>query len=147
MVGSSFAERLRTSTDSERDRYRELLRIGIQRNTQVTLNDCRHLVSQAYCSALPVAYSRHSETLWADFAALVLEASYEATFCAAILNARASGNNTLFLTLLGGGAFGNEVSWIIRAIERAVERYRDYAIDVAIVSYGRSKSCLQQLLT
>ena len=38
---------------------RQLLRIGIQWNTQVTLNDAKHTVSQAYCSALPVAYSHH----------------------------------------------------------------------------------------
>lgn len=141
-----ISNRLQTSTDSERDQLRERLRIGIQRNTQVTLNECRHLISQAYCSALPVAYSHHSETLWAEFATLILEASYEATFCAAILNAQTSGNNTLFLTLLGGGAFGNQTAWIIHAIERALKRYQDYPLDVAIVSYGASKPYVQQLI-
>ena len=56
-----------------------MLRIGIQWNTQVTLNDSKHLVTQAYCSALPVAYSHHPSTLWAEFARLVLEAAYEVT--------------------------------------------------------------------
>ena len=141
-----ISDRLRASTDSEIDKLRELLRIGIQWNTQVTLHDSRHMVSQAYCSALPVSYSHHCSTLWADFAALVLEASYEATFCTALLNSRRNRNNTLFLTLLGGGAFGNETDWIIRAIKRAVELYKDYALDVAIVSYGSSKQCVQQLV-
>ena len=138
---------LRASTDSERDGLRELLRIGIQWNTQVTINDCQHVVSQAYCSAMPVAYSHHSSSLWMDFASLVLEASYEATFCAAIVNSRNTGNNTLFLTLLGGGAFGNDTDWIIRGIQRAVELYGDSGLDVAIVSYGSPKQCVQELIT
>jgi len=141
-----ISDRLRASSDRERDKLRELLRVGIQWNTQVTLNDSRHRVSQVYCSALPVAYSHHSSTLWADFAALILEASYEATFCAAILNSRRNGNNKLFLTLLGGGAFGNETDWIIHGIERAAGLYKDHSLDVAIVSYGSSHPCVQELV-
>jgi len=141
-----ISNRLRESTVRDRDKLRELLRIGIQWNTQVTLNGSRHRVSQAYCSALPVAYSRYSSALWAELATLILEASYEATFCAAILNARRSGNNTLFLTLLGGGAFGNETDWIIQGIKRAVELYKGFSLDVAIVSYGSSQPVVQQLV-
>jgi hypothetical protein len=47
------------------------------------------------------------------------------------------GNNRLFLTLLGGGAFGNEPGWIVGAIQRALTLYKDVELDVAIVSYGR----------
>ena len=138
---------LRAMTDSERDDLRKLLRIGIQWDTQVTIDDHRHVVSQVYCSAMPVAYSHYTSSLWADFASLILEAAYEATFCAAILNSINTGNNTLFLTLLGGGAFGNDTDWIIRGIQRAVELYSDYRLDVAIVSYGSSKQCIQELIT
>jgi hypothetical protein len=142
-----ISERLQAANEAERDALRQLLRIGIQWDTQVTLNKAVHTVSQAYCSALPVAYSPHAPSLWADFAKLMLEASYEATFCAAILNAGRTGNNTLFLTLLGGGAFGNEADWIIQAIQRAVDLYKVCGLDVAIVSYGSSKPCLQPLMT
>src|SRR5262245_26960356 len=41
-----IAHRLQASSESELDRLRQLLRIGIQWNTQVTLNDSRHTVSQ-----------------------------------------------------------------------------------------------------
>ncbi len=45
------------------------------------------------------------------FARLILwEVAYEATICTAILNAMSHGRNRLFLTLLGGGAFGNETA-------------------------------------
>lgn len=131
--------------ESERDRVRQSLRIGLQWGTQVTLADAAHLVSHAYCSALPVAYTEHPRELWARFATLILEASYEATICAAILNASNTKNPTLFLTLLGGGAFGNEVDWIVEAIRRALHGYRDSGLDVSIVSYGRSNPRVQQL--
>ena len=58
-----------------------------------------------------------------------------------------SGNGRAYLTLLGGGAFGNEADWILEAIERAVTTYRDFDLDVAIVSYGGSKSLVQQLVS
>lgn len=60
--------------------------VGIQWNTQVTLQGCAHLVSQVYCSALPVAYASHPPELWESFARLVLEAAYEATLCAAVVS-------------------------------------------------------------
>lgn len=141
-----ISKRLRETSESELDRLRQLLRIGIQWNTQVTLNDCKHLVSQAYCSALPVAYSNHSTNLWSEFARLVLEAAYEATICAAILNSTRTGNNKLFLTLLGGGAFGNETEWITDAIQRALKLYKHADLDVAIVSYGSSRQSIRQLV-
>lgn len=141
-----ISNRLRAASESELDELRRLLRIGIQWNTQVTLNDSEHRVSQAYCSALPVAYSQHPPSLWAKFARLVLEASYEATICAAILNSVRNGNNRLFLTLLGSGAFGNETDWIIGAIKRALNLYKHADLDVAIVSYGSSKHYIRQLV-
>ena len=75
-----------------------------------------------------------------------LEASYEATVCAATLNATRTKNNTLFLTLLGGGAFGNDEVWITDAMRHALSQHGDSALDVAIVSYGRSQPCVQELV-
>ena len=69
-------------------------------------------------------------------AKLVLEAAYEATICIAILNVDRNRNNRLFLTRLGGGAFGNNPDWITNAISRSLELYSDSGLDVAIVSYG-----------
>ncbi|PHR95538.1 MAG: hypothetical protein COA78_29925 [Blastopirellula sp.] len=143
---TEITNRLRESSESERDELRKLLRIGIQWDTQVTLAGSNHLVSQAYCSALPVAYSRQSSSHWAEFARLILEASYEATICTAILNSKKTGNNQVFLTLLGGGAFGNETDWITSSIQRALHLYRDTDLDVAIVSYGASSLAVQELV-
>ncbi len=140
------ANRLKSASESGIDELRRLLRIGIQWNTEVTIADSRHTVSQAYCSALPVAYSRHSSELWSEFAQLILEASYEATFCAGISNYLQNGNNTLYLTLIGGGAFGNKIEWITNAIHRSLNLYKHVGLDVAIVSYGDSNENIQELI-
>jgi len=144
---NEITDRWQAAGESERDRLRQALRIGIQWNTQVTLNDSKHMVSQAYCSALPVSYCRHPSSLWADFARLILESSYEATICAAILNSTRTGNRQVFLTLVGGGAFGNESDWITGGIQRALDLYRHASLDVAIVSYETSSQSIQSLLT
>ena len=133
-----IAERLAAADESERDALRQRLRIGLQWHTDVTLPAAGHSVSQAYCSALPVAYSRQPAELWEPFARLVLESTYDATFCAARLNQAETGNDQLFLTLIGGGVFGSHFQWISDAVERAVDIHRDSGLDVRIVSYGRS---------
>ena len=93
-----------------------------------------------------MAYSQHSPELWADFARLILEAAYEATLGAAVLNAASNGSNRVFLTLLGGGAFGNKPTWIIGAISRALALYKNVDLDVAIVSYGKSNPQVNELI-
>ena len=74
------------------------LAVGIQWDTQVTIAPRRQIVSQIYCSALPVAYSTASATAWEAFGRLVLRATYEATFWAALRNRNRGGSNKLFLT-------------------------------------------------
>ena len=128
--------KLESMDEAALDTVRQALQIGLHWDTQVTLGDASHTVSQAYCSAMPVAYTPHTKELWAPLAKLVLEAAYEATICAAILNGDRNRNNRLFLTRLGGGAFGNNPDWITNAISRSLELYSDSGLDVAIVSYG-----------
>jgi hypothetical protein len=143
---TEIVQRLHAASERERDDLRQRLRIGLQWQTQVTLGGATHLVSQAYCSALPVAYTPQAPQLWAPFAQLVLDAAYEATLCAAVVNARTHGNNTVFLTLLGGGVFGNDTARILGAIQRALHFYRQAALDVAIVSYGASQPAVHHLV-
>jgi hypothetical protein len=128
------------------DQLRRLLRIGLQWDTQVTLGHCSHVVTQAYCSALPVAYSGLESRLWEPFARLVLEAAYEATLLAAILNRHASGCRRLYLTQLGGGAFGNASAWILESLQRALVLHRETDLEVAIVSYGTSNPRVAELV-
>lgn len=141
-----ITKHLRMATDEERDALRALLRIGLQWQTQVTLQGCDHLLSQAYCSALPVAYTEHPPELWEPFARPVLEAAYEAMLCAALWNRFRHGQNRAFLTLLGGGVFGNENDWIMQSLLRALLIYRHWDLDIAIVSHRRSNPDVLHLL-
>lgn len=139
-------EKLKAMSSAQLDEIRDAIQIGLQRETEVTLEEAGHLVSQVYCSALPVAYTTHSRGLWEAFARLVLEGAYEATLYAGAINAARTGNQTVYLTLLGGGAFGNKKDWIIDAIDRACSNYSDVPLDVAIVSYRQSDSDIRQLM-
>ncbi len=120
------------------DALRALLRVGLHWDVQVTDGDGpdQPRVSQAFCSALPVAYSRVPPPLWAPFARLVLDAAYEATLCAARLNADRGGSRRVLLTRLGGGAFGNDDAWIDAALRRALRLFGDVDLEVVLVSHG-----------
>jgi hypothetical protein len=65
---------------------------------------------------------------------VVLEAAYEATLAAGLINARRGRSNLVLLTRLGGGAFGNDPVWIDAAMERAFRLATDMDLDVRIVS-------------
>ena len=94
------------------------------------------MVSQAFCSALPVAYSNERSAAWEPLAKLVLEGAYEATMWAAVLNAGRGASSIVYLTFLGGGAFGNDEDWIHHAIRRALGLVSECDLDVRLVSYG-----------
>lgn len=123
------------------------LQVGVQWESEVTISDNDNYITQVYCSALPVAYSWIDKYLWESFARLILEATYEATLILGLKNYLKSGNNRVYLTLIGGGAFGNEVRWIFSAIRKAVLKYKTFPLDVRIVSYGRPNPELQKFLT
>lgn len=141
-----ISAKLKRCSDAEIEELGGELQIGLQWQADVTLAGSRHKVSQAYCSALPVAYGRQSDEQWTDLAKLILDAAYEATLCAAVVNASQTGVNTVFLTLLGGGVFGNRDSWITDAIEHAFQRHRHHGLDVRIVSFRQSNPCVAQLV-
>ena len=139
-------QQLQAASNSELETLRACLRVGIQWDTQVTLQGAQHTLTQVYCSALPVAYTPHPAAHWSEFAQLILTASYEACLCAAVLNYHNTGNNKVFLTLIGGGVFGNQPEWIMQAMLRALNLYRHAGLDVAVVSYGQSNQHVQTVL-
>ncbi len=73
---------------------------------------------------------------WRPFAELVLEAAYEATLWAAVLNAQRGASSIVLLTRLGGGAFGNDDTWINATMLRALTKVEDFDLDVRLVSFG-----------
>ena len=146
-----MAAHLAQASEAERDTLRELLRIGLHEDVLVTVPGAAQgqTLTQAYCSALPVSYNRTGTLrhLWEPLARLVLEAAYEATLHAALLNAARTHNPRVYLTFLGGGAFGNDRAWILDAIRRALACMRGVALEVNLVSYQRPSPDVADMLT
>jgi hypothetical protein len=143
----AIAEHLGTLDLQSLDTLRGKLCIGIHHDVEVTdaTGEKRPLVSQAFCSALPVAYTGVPPSHWEAFASLILQAAYEATMLAAVLNAQRGASNVVLLTLLGGGAFGNRDDWILAAMSRAFEMNREVDLQVRLVSYGKPSREIVQM--
>jgi len=141
------------------DTARAAIRVGIHNDVQVTssnwtrfkVTDPEQTVTQVFGSACAVSYNYGTDKLcWKEFACIVLEASYEATLWAAVMAAARhcgdEGSRKVFLTCLGGGVFGNSMHWIVEAIRRACSRFKDYNLDVRIVSFALPiPTCLLEL--
>lgn len=139
-------KKLHALSDAEYEALKGKLNVGIQWNTEVTISKDKQSVSQIYCSALPVAYSSVDGIYWEKFSRLILEATYEATFLAALKNFEENDSNIVYLTLVGGGAFGNAEHWIIESLQKVISQFRNTPLDVRIVSYGQSNPSLKSLI-
>lgn len=135
--------------DFDRDELLRAVRIGVQSQVGVTFAsrwtpppEPTH-VSQAFCSAISCAYDSTPLSAWQPLATLVLDAAYEATLWAAIVDAaEGRGSGKVWLTSLGGGAFGNPREWIAAAISRALAVARGFDLDVRIAHYKRIDATL-----
>jgi len=97
---------------------------------------------------LGVGCTRFGEHWERDHEDLLVEAAYEATLHAALLNASRGmghGSHRVYLTLLGGGVFGNRREWILAAIRRALDLMRGQDLEVWLVSYGSVPDDLKAL--
>jgi len=142
-----------------REEIKKSLRIGVQSDTEVTCSSFgmrpyegdpgQQLVTQAYCSAVSVSYSRCSGNNWELFARLVLDSLYEATLYAAVRNlARHEdepGARRVFLTAVGGGVFGNDMRWVYDAMRQAFKKFERVGLEIYLVSYGGSTPEFRQL--
>ncbi len=139
LLGAASEERV--------DRLRGSLAVAWQRDAEVTdLPPAQGQgVSQVFCSALPVSYTRIAPPAWEPFARLVLEAAYEATLLAAALQRASGGSNIVLLTRLGGGAFGNADAWIDDAIRHALSRVAFAGLDLRCVSRGAVHASFERL--
>lgn len=143
---ATIGARLDAATPAQRDEWRDLLRIGLHWDVEVTDAAPPYVtVSQALCSALPVGYSSVPADAWKPFATLILEGTYEATLWAAVANAQRGRSNVVFLTRVGGGAFGNESAWIDHALRRALDNVVDVDLDVRLVDYGTISAASSRL--
>lgn len=137
---------LKAMGEQEIEDLRSALRVGVQWDTEVTLNDKQDKVHQIYASSIPLSYIPINPKDAERFGQILMDASYEMAFCIALKNYIRTGNNKLFLTKLGSGAFGNPPHWAIAAISKAAEKFKDFPLEVSIVSYGESDMLVRTLV-
>lgn len=142
----NISEQIRSKSENDYEYLKGKLRIGVQWDSEVTISKNRNLITQVYCSALPISYSDIETELWSDFAKMVIEATYEATFYVALKNYEKTKNNKVFLTLIGGGAFGNKYDWIFDAIGKSIKKFSKTPLDIKIVSYGNSNHSITEFV-
>ena len=76
--------------------------------------------------------------IWEPIATAILEGAYEGTLLAGVILSRhRKCRIKIYLTLLGNGAFGNPTLWVYRAIEKALNKFKNENIDVYLVHYMR----------
>ena len=121
---------------------------GVHWGTEVNTAS-KHRVAQVFASAVPVAYAKSTKSEdWALLASLVLEAAFEAAILVGAVLARKQGRRvSVFLTSVGGGAFGNRIEWIVDAIQLALVNYASEPIDVKLVHYGQVVPALMKRLS
>jgi len=115
--------------------------------TKMTVKPPRdQIITQVFCSAVGIVpkIGCTDLALWEPFARMVLDATYEATFLAALSNAANHKNhgasNVLYLTLVGGGVFGNELTWIFDSIRKAADKYKERNLKVIIVAFDEART-------
>lgn len=133
-------------TNDEYENLKGLLRVGIQKETQVTIAHGIQKVTQVYCSALPVSYATTDARKWEKFAKLILDATYEATMLAAIENREKTDNNKVYLTLVGGSAFGNKPEWIIDAVVNNLRKFENNGLEFYFISHRQPNRSVGKII-
>jgi hypothetical protein len=122
------------------------IKIGFHENIQVThgfvvgnkhakVTNPNQIVNQVFTAAIDFgnlnAHLRNNPKA-IEKAKLILDAAYEGTLRAAALK----GKKKVYLTLIGGGVFCNDLSWIAQAIEKNKNFIKESGLDVTLILYS-----------
>lgn len=133
-----------------RQKLVEFLQVGVHWETEVEAahESTVQRVAQVFCSAMPVAYAKSTKSVdWREIATVALKGAYGSTLLVGGLLALCRGVRTkVYLTSVGGGAFGNKIGWIHEAIKEMLVRFHFLPIDVFLVQYMRSAGKMSQNL-
>jgi hypothetical protein len=140
------------------------IQVGIQKKVQVTsglkrggkITLCKseeQIINQVFTAALNLGglnskYSKIPEIQ--KLAKFLLKGAYMATIFSAIENANNQpasfkGRNKLYLTLIGGGVFGNEHSWIAEALYSCIDLIKQSGLQIYLIIYA-SYTCDEESL-
>ena len=114
--------------------------------------DQKQFVTQIFTAALnmndsPTSIEQETSNLIVEVAQLLLNAAYRGTLLAAFKSKMMmeskglfpDGRNKLFLTLIGGGVFGNMPNWILKAFKFNEHLMRDTKLDVTLVVFNEAQ--------
>jgi len=89
------------------------------------------VINQVFAAALNIAQDPVCLGTTNEQAKLILAWTYEATLKSALIK----GKKKVFLTRIGGGAFGNKQKWIDKAIIDAVENLKNSGLEVVLNNF------------
>lgn len=129
-----------------------LIKIGYHENVQVThglmrdpehhyfiADDQQQIINQVFTAAIDLGVTNRryrNNAIIQQWAQTVLNAAYEGTLRKAFIENK----RKVFLTLVGGGVFGNDITWIIDALDRMRDFIRDSGLEVILIWYCSSNS-------
>ena len=141
------------------------LNIGTLTNTVPTstnwgqnlLENAKHTVNLAFCSSVPIQYCINLHPTmkeWELLVSVITRASFDCVLAFAAKNAKDNdkkeGKAKVFLTLLGGGAFGVYWAWILDALSESLHRHSDLGLSVTLVLHDAdvyTQQCVQKYVT
>jgi len=122
------------------------IRIGYHRDMQVlygfTENDTQHditdknqIINQVFTAAVDFGYLNagyKKNPVVVQRAKALIDAAYKGTLLAAITNKK----KKVFLTLIGGGVFQNNISWIAESIAKNENLIKQHGLEVTLIVYS-----------
>lgn len=115
------------------------------RNSHAIVADKNQLINQVFTAAINFASADNrpyrQQPMGQSWAVNILNAAYEGT----LLSAYVKNKNKVFLTLIGGGVFNNNMHLIVNAIARQGDFIRRSGLDVILVCYQMDQNLEQAL--
>jgi len=135
-----------------------LIKVGVHRLVEVTSGQKRNgsidiitnknqLINQVFTAAMSmdtVSGKWRNSALSENIAKFILRGAYRGTILAAIDNSRTlngteyPGKNRCFLTMIGGGVFGNKYEWILDCILEQQDIIVGSGLEIIFVCYARN---------
>jgi len=106
-----------------------------ENDTQYDITDKNQIINQVFTAAVDFGYVNagyKNNPIVIQRAKALLDAAYEGTLLAAITNNK----KKVFLTLIGGGVFQNNISWIAESIAKNKNLIQAHGLEVTLVIYS-----------
>lgn len=135
-------ERIKNMSEGVRDAVKKKIRIGVQKDVDVTSVPEPHKVNQIFCSSLPLSLCNVEPKEIETFARILLDAQYEASILAAKYLCK---SDRLFLTSVGREVYREPRQLSNDSINKAREKYKDIDMNLHTAFFKFLSSEMGQL--